>query len=259
VLPALAALPDVGRTTHARSRPRNGAFARRGFPRASVASPQGSDPAGPEAKEQVGPTGTVAGLDLDAGTVTVARATTPAGLGIEWHEASAEAVPLPDEAFDVVLCQLGLQFVSDKVVALAEMHRVLAPGGRALVAAPGPTPALFEIFEDALARHLGGEAAMFVTAVLSLHDPAELERLMTAAGFADVITEQHPKPLHVPLPADFMWPYVHSTPLAGPTAQPDEDTRRAIQDEVVAAWQPYVDDGGVRFEVGMLTATGHEG
>ena len=82
------------------------------------------------AAERVGTTRTVAGIDINPGMLTVARSVTPPGMSIEWYETSAEAIPLPDEAFDVVLCQLGLQFVSDKLAALREMRRVLAPNGR---------------------------------------------------------------------------------------------------------------------------------
>ena len=42
----------------------------------------------------------------------------------------AMALPFPDGAFDVVLCQHGFQFVPDRAVAVHEMRRVLAPGGR---------------------------------------------------------------------------------------------------------------------------------
>jgi ubiquinone/menaquinone biosynthesis C-methylase UbiE len=46
-------------------------------------------------------------------------------------------MPLPDDGFDVVLCQMGLQFFQDKVAALREMRRTLAPGGRTSGAANG--------------------------------------------------------------------------------------------------------------------------
>jgi ubiquinone/menaquinone biosynthesis C-methylase UbiE len=59
------------------------------------------------ASQEVGDTGTVAGLDVNPGMLAVARSTTPLGMPIEWHEASAEAMPLPDASFDVVLCQMG--------------------------------------------------------------------------------------------------------------------------------------------------------
>ncbi len=43
---------------------------------------------------------------------------------------TAGALPLSDAAFDLVLCQQGLQFFADKLGATREMRRVLAPGGR---------------------------------------------------------------------------------------------------------------------------------
>src|SRR3546814_10556694 len=74
------------------------------------------------ASEQVGATGAVSGLDVNPGMLAVARAATPEGMSIEWHEANAEAMPLPDASFDVVLCQLGLQFMPDRQAALREMR-----------------------------------------------------------------------------------------------------------------------------------------
>lgn len=206
------------------------------------------------AAEQVGPDGTVAGLDLNPGMLAVARTATPAGMGVEWHEASAEDMPLPDGSFDVVLCQMGLQFVPDKDAALREMRRVLAPGGRLVLNAPGPTPPPLAAFGDALARHVNPEVARFVHAVFSLHDPDELRDLLDGAGFTDVVLEQHRKTLRVPPPAEFLWQYVRSTPLAAPLEQVDGATRDAIADEVVAAWQPLTDDGDLVFEVDVLTA-----
>jgi ubiquinone/menaquinone biosynthesis C-methylase UbiE len=81
------------------------------------------------AAERVGPTGTVAALDINPGMLAVARTVTPASMAIGWHEASVEKSGLPDEAYDVVLCQMGLQFCSDKAAALREMRRLLAPAG----------------------------------------------------------------------------------------------------------------------------------
>jgi len=70
------------------------------------------------ASEQVGTTGTVVGLDVNPGMLAVARSATPPGMSIEWHQASAEGMPFPDAAFDVVLCQMGLQFMPNKQAAL---------------------------------------------------------------------------------------------------------------------------------------------
>jgi ubiquinone/menaquinone biosynthesis C-methylase UbiE len=45
-------------------------------------------------------------------------------------KADAAALPFPDHAFDVVFCQLGLQFFADRVATLREMCRVRCPGVR---------------------------------------------------------------------------------------------------------------------------------
>jgi len=83
------------------------------------------------AAERVASGGRVAGIDLNPGMIAVARSLPPtAGAAIEWHEASALALPFADSGFDVVLCQQGLQFFPDKALALREMRRVLRPGGR---------------------------------------------------------------------------------------------------------------------------------
>jgi hypothetical protein len=75
--------------------------------------------------------GRVAALDLNPGMLTVARSLAPAtGPSIEWYEGSALALPFDDGEFQVVLCQLGLQFFPDRRRALQEILRVLALGGR---------------------------------------------------------------------------------------------------------------------------------
>jgi SAM-dependent methyltransferase len=76
----------------------------------------------------VGPTGTVAALDVNAGMLDEARSRceTP----VDWREASALTLPFADASFDSVICQQGVQFFPDPVAGLAEMRRVLRPGGR---------------------------------------------------------------------------------------------------------------------------------
>lgn len=207
------------------------------------------------AAERVGASGTVAGLDINPGMLAVARSSTPASLSIEWHEASAETMPLPDEAFDIVLCQLGLQFVPDKLAALREMRRVLAPGGRLVIGVAGPTPPPFVILDEGLARHIDPELSKFVGVVFSLHDPGMLHNLMSDAGFRDVAVQADPKTLRLPAPQDFLWQYVHSTPLAGAVAQADAERRAALERDVVAGWQAFVEDGGMALDVNMVRVT----
>jgi ubiquinone/menaquinone biosynthesis C-methylase UbiE len=207
------------------------------------------------ASQQVGATGTVAGLDINPGMLAVARSATPPGMPIEWHEASAETIPLPDASLDVVLCQMGLQFMPDKHAALHEMRRVLRRGGRLILNLTGPTPRLFTIMAEALERHISKEAAGFVNQVFSLHDTAEIRNLVSAAGFHDVSVESDNNSLSLPAPEEFLWQYVHSTPLAGAVAQTDEDRRSSLEHDVVAKWQEFVKDRDFVLQARMVMVT----
>lgn len=105
------------------------------------------------AAKAVGPTGRVIASDISIGMLAqVTVGADPDGAPIETLEAQAMAIPLEDNSVDVVLCQHGLPFIRDQVAAVAEMKRVLRPGGTlgvvAWVAAMRLEP--FDSYGDAL-------------------------------------------------------------------------------------------------------------
>lgn len=206
------------------------------------------------AAERVGPRGTVAALDVNAGMLAVARSLrASARPPISWYEAPAESMPLPDEAFDVVFCQLGLQFMEDKAAAVREMHRVTAAGGRVLVTVPTPSR-FFNVMDDAFARHIPAGAG-FVRMVFSLNDTATIDQLFRSAGFHDVTVRSHEKVLNLPSPREFLWQYIQSTPLSGLVAEADGDVLAALERDVVTGWQPWVRDGGMSCQQGVIVTT----
>jgi len=207
------------------------------------------------AAERAGSLGQVAGLDVNPAMLAVARSLTQAETPIDWYETSADAMPLADGGFDVVLCQMGLQFMSNKQQALAEMRRVVRPGGRVVLNVPGPTPAFLSDFAQALARHIDPRAARFVDVVFSLHDDEELRSLMSAAGFKDVKIAKIKKTLRLPPPQEFVWQYAHSTPLRELVSPASDAQRAALADEVAQRWQGAVADGVLTLDVGMTTVT----
>ena len=207
------------------------------------------------AAERVGPSGAVVGLDLNPGMLAVARAMAPPGLSIAWHEAPAEAIPLPDEGFDVVLCGMGLQFFSNRETGLREMRRVLVPGGRLLANVPGPTPPPLEAMAEALSRHVSPESASFVHTVFSLHDADEIRSLATAAGFDDVEVRSESVALHLPPPADFLWQYIHSTPMAAVVASVDEERLKALERDFSDRCRAFVEAGALVGAVRISTLT----
>lgn len=205
------------------------------------------------AAERLDGSGRLAGTDVNPSMLEVARSVV-AGTPIEWHEANAESLPHAEESFDVVLCQMGLQFVTNKLAALREMRRVLAPGGRAVLNLPGPAPKPMVAFADALARHVDPKVASFVHLVFSLHEPGELRELLESAGFRDVDVRRATKALRVPPPEQFMWQYIHSTPMVGVLAEVDQQRRAALERDVCARWQEDCTDGAMTLQVGMTTA-----
>jgi ubiquinone/menaquinone biosynthesis C-methylase UbiE len=204
------------------------------------------------AAQQIGSNGDVAGVDVNPGMLAVARSSTPANVSIEWHEANAEAMPRPDEGFDVVLCQLGLQFVTDKFAALKEMRRVLTDGGRIIITLPGPAGKLFTVLAEAMGRNISVEAAGFINHVFSLHDIVELQQLMNEVGFRDIHTHANNKKLNLPPSKDFLWQYIHSTPLAGIVIQADEKNRTALEREVVELWREFEEDDTLLYKQRMV-------
>jgi len=83
-----------------------------------------------------GPAGTVTGIDLTPEMLSRARENARL-LGVDnvtFQESSAEQLPFPDNRFDVVISNGVLNLVVDKPRALREIHRLLKPGGRFMVA-----------------------------------------------------------------------------------------------------------------------------
>jgi demethylmenaquinone methyltransferase/2-methoxy-6-polyprenyl-1,4-benzoquinol methylase len=76
----------------------------------------------------------VAGLDFTLPMLAVARRRKlAAGAGSALIEGDALSLPFPDAAFHAITIAYGLRNIADPETALAEMRRVLAPGGRAVV------------------------------------------------------------------------------------------------------------------------------
>jgi SAM-dependent methyltransferase len=75
--------------------------------------------------------GQVVGLDLTPEFFEAGRRLAgEVGVGIDWVEGDAEALPYEDESFDVVLSAFGCMFAPRHQVTAAELTRVLRPGGR---------------------------------------------------------------------------------------------------------------------------------
>lgn len=160
-------------------------------------------------------TGQVTGLDLNAGMLAVAQSVPHEGTPIRWVEGSALDLPFSLASFDVILCQLGLQFFPDQRRALHEMRRVLNESGRAAISVYSPieeTPGA-HAFVLALDDILGADASRIKRAEHSFTEPAQLETLLRASGFGAVNVETVEQTIEFPSVLDYVRFQLLATPM----------------------------------------------
>ena len=128
----------------------------------------------------VGPAGAVIGVDMTPAMIDKASvAAAAAGISnVEFREGYLEALPVDDSWADLVISNGVLNLVPDKPAALAEMHRVLRPGGRLQLAdiVPG-----HPVSDDAKQ-----DVSLWTGCIAGGLPRAELAALVAEAGFTDV-------------------------------------------------------------------------
>ncbi len=194
--------------------------------------------------------GTVSGLDLDESNVAVARLVAEQEqLTISWHTGRAEELPFPEASFDLVVCQFGLMFFSDRSAALREMHRVLSPGGRVVLSTwqrLDRHPFHEAVHEATLAR-LGIST---VASVFSLGDPDQLRALVQDAEFHDVRVLQRSVTSHFPNGHEYVEFELGFDPAQAPSLRQldrtdQQHTMDEVRAELAARLSPFVHDGAL--------------
>lgn len=141
-----------------------------------------------ELADRVGPDGAVVGIDLSKEMLAVAGGRCAGLPNAEFRQADATALPVDDEDFDRVLSVQMLEYVPDVDAALAEIRRVLRPGGRAV---------LWDVDQDTLSvqarDRARSERVLRAWYERSAHPalPRTLAARLRAAGFDEVRMEAH--------------------------------------------------------------------
>ena len=210
------------------------------------------------AAERVGVDGRVVGLDLNPGMLVVARSLPAPGAPIGWVQATAGRLPFPDGSFEVVCCQLGLQFFPDRAAALAEMARVLVPGGRlaamvwrSIDHSPG-----FAVLAEALDRHVGQAAGALMRAPFGLGEEGTLRGLVAGAGFGEVRLDEQAGVVRFGSARELVVAYGAGSPLAGPIGAAGPAARAGLLAEVQAALDRWQGAAGLAFPIEALLASG---
>lgn len=174
----------------------------------------------------VGDDGAVTGLDPSPAMLGVAeRIGSPEGAAITWVQGRGEELPFSDDTFDIVLCQQGMQFFTDRPAAVREMLRVLVPGGRAGVAVwRGPEhQSIKGVLLRGLQKRFGPGAMM----PYSFGDGDQLRALFAEAGFRDIRFETVRRLMFNPSIDEFLSMTMQGASAAVPTLAQATDQERA--------------------------------
>ena len=161
----------------------------------------------------LGATAAVTADDLSANMLSVARSTAAGeSLTIEWREGNAEQVPFRDAAFDLVLCQFALMFVTDKAAALSEMRRV------GLDRYP-----FYQTLHNVIQQHLEMSA---LQKIFALGNADDLRGLVLEAGFRRVEIKPFSLTARFPNPEAFIAREIEVDTAAVPSMQHLESRAR---------------------------------
>ncbi len=106
--------------------------------------------------------------------------------GVRFQQADAMALPFADGSFDVVAQQFGLMFFPDKLRALCEARRVIAPGGRLVfnVWDGLDSNPFVRVAQNAIATFFGEKPPQFLYLPWSYHEHEAIRALVLEAGFS---------------------------------------------------------------------------
>lgn len=200
----------------------------------------------------VGPRGHVLATDLAPEMLGIAaEAARQSSLdNLTCQVADARALPFAAASFDAVTCRFGIALVPNPPLAMREIVRVLAPGGRAAFVSWGPRQdnPFFTILDDAFAAYgvldqpdVGGPSPFtFAT-------PGPLAAALRAAGCTQVHEATHQITLRWPGPAAQAWAGRRAMSLScqRQLALLTAEQRAAVGGAVVAAYRGYEVDGHV--------------
>jgi ubiquinone/menaquinone biosynthesis C-methylase UbiE len=205
------------------------------------------------AAERVGPAGRVIGVDLAEGLLQLARAKArDRGLrNVEFQCADMTALPFGDGRFDAVVCVFAIFFVPDMERQVAELWRLVRPGGRLAITTWGPR--MFEPGSSAwwaAVKQFRPDLLPAVNPWERITTPDAVERLLAAGGIAgaDVVAEDGRQALRSP---DDWWTVVLGSGYRWTVDRMDDQTIARVR---AANLAPLRRDGVTSIETNIVYA-----
>ncbi len=152
----------------------------------------------------------------------------------------AEHLELPDASYDVALCAFGLFFFPEPEAAMAEVFRVVRPGGTVAVSTWGPEDERWSWEDDVLSTLTAERRAV----VRPFDSVGEIEALLVGAGFTGVANELDHRDMWF-ADEEAWWAWKWSTSLRGVLEQQDEATLAQLRRDAENRMRPFKQDAGL--------------
>jgi SAM-dependent methyltransferase len=206
------------------------------------------------AAERVGRFGRVVGIDLSQKMLEQTEdAARSHGLdNFELYKMDAEQLQFRDGIFDVVTCAFSLFFFSSIDVALREMYRVLAPGGRIGLALFGGAPP-FEPGWRIFAEQARAYNAAVRTPQRVVYSPDDAQSILLDAGFAEAQIHRETYDV-VYADLDEWWAFQFTLGNRATLMRMDEATRAKFKENYLAKLRPLLQVDGLHLGVSVVYA-----
>lgn len=215
----------------------------------------------------VRPGGHVHGLDISSTMVEAAqnRARRSSVNNISFECADAQTSALPADHYDFVFSRFGVMFFDDPVAAFTNIFRSLKPGGRMVFMCWAERDenawvrlplAVVENYIAVPALPPPGTPGPF-----SLSDRARVKGILSEAGFSKVAVEPFHTPFVLGVDVEEAVSYLMElSPTGGAIrlADPDEDVRARVADELATLLESHNSESGITMDASGLLVTAHK-
>jgi ubiquinone/menaquinone biosynthesis C-methylase UbiE len=208
---------------------------------------------------RVGASGSVLATDLSGEPLKIAaeRARERGLTNIQFQQADVHVLALPADQFDLVTCRFGVMFFADLPRALAEMKRVLRPGGRVAFAAWGSfDQPYFQSTVQVVLRHTAGKVPPGAAAMFKFGRKDALAGALRNAGFADARDEIRSLPWVWNESTGELWAYFRAVTV--PFRPVLELATPEMEREILAELARYSDGQKVNLTAEIVLAGGRK-